>query len=145
MGNDAANDMKRFNHLASEMDAVYHEAALKLELSDSAMLILYTVCNYGDSCMISDICHLSGTSKQTINSALRRLETDGLIYLENINGRKKSIHLTEKGKAAAEHTVVRIIRMENEVFDAWTETERTLYLDLTQRFLNEMKEKLSQL
>lgn len=145
MGNYVINDMKRFNHLISEIDAVYHEAALKLGLSDSAMLILYTVCNYGDSCMLSDICHLSGASKQTINSALRRLETDGLIYLENINGRKKSVHLTEKGKTAAEHTVVRIIRMENEVFDAWTETERTLYLDLTQRFLNEMKEKLSQL
>ena len=53
--------------------------------------------------------------------------------------------MTEKGKTAAELTVVRIIRMEYDVFDAWTETERTLYLDLTQRFLNEMKEKLSQL
>lgn len=145
MENYVTKDMKRFNHLTSEIEAVYHEAALKLGLSDSAMLILYTICNYGDSCMLSDICHLSGTSKQTINSALRRLETEGMIYLENINGRKKSVHLTEKGKIAAEHTVIRVIRMENEVFDSWTETERTLYLDLTQRFLNEMKEKLSQL
>lgn len=145
MENYVTKDIKRFNHLTSEIDAVYHEAALKLGLSDSAMLILYTICNYGDNCMLSDICHLSGTSKQTINSALRKLETEGLIYLENINGRKKSVHLTEKGKTVAEHTVVRLIRMENEVFDSWTETERTLYLDLTQRFLNEMKEKLSQL
>lgn len=145
MKNYVTNDMKRFNHLTSEIDAVYHEAALKLGLSDSAMLILYTICNYGDSCMVSDICHLSGTSKQTINSALRKLETEGLIYLENINGRKKSVHLTEKGKNAAEHTVARLIGMENEVFNSWTETERKMYLDLTQRFLNEMKEKLSQL
>lgn len=145
MENYVTKDMKRFNHLTSEIDAVYHEAALKLGLSDSAMLILYTICNYGDSCMVSDICHLSGTSKQTINSALRKLETDGLVYLENINGRKKSVHLTEKGKTVAEHTVVRLIRMENEVFDSWTETERKMYLDLTQRFLNEMKEKLSKL
>ena len=43
MGNYVINDMKRFNHLISEIDAVYHEAALKLGLSDSAMLILYTV------------------------------------------------------------------------------------------------------
>ncbi len=142
---DAAKDMKRFNYLTSEINAVYHEAALKLGLSDSAMLILYTICNYGESCMVSDICHLSGTSKQTIHSALRKLELEELIYLEKINGRKKSVHLTEKGKTLAEHTVVRLIRMENEVFDAWTEKERIRYLELTQRFLNEMKERLSQL
>ena len=35
--------MKRFNYLLGEMDAVYHEMALKLGLSDSAMIILYTV------------------------------------------------------------------------------------------------------
>ena len=33
-------DMKRYNHLTSETEAVYHEAALKLGLSDSAMLVL---------------------------------------------------------------------------------------------------------
>ena len=32
--------MKRFNYLLGEMDAVYHEMALKLGLSDSAMIIL---------------------------------------------------------------------------------------------------------
>ncbi|MBQ8296170.1 MAG: MarR family transcriptional regulator [Ruminococcus sp.] len=141
----ATKDMKRFNHLTSEINAVYHETALKLGLSDSAMLILYTICNCGESCLLSDICRLSGISKQTINSALRKLEHEGIVCLENIDGRKKSVHLTEKGKVFAGNTVIRVIRMENEVFDSWTETERKLYLDLTNRFLNELKEKAAQL
>lgn len=38
-----ANDqLKRFNLLVSEIDVVYHDAALKMGLSDSAFLILYT-------------------------------------------------------------------------------------------------------
>ena len=35
--------MKRFNLLLSEIDVAYHDAALRLGLSDSAMLILYTL------------------------------------------------------------------------------------------------------
>ena len=76
------SELKRLNYLTSEIDAAYHEAARKLGLSDSTMMVLYAACNNGGSCLLSDICKISGTSKQTINSALRKLEADGLIYLE---------------------------------------------------------------
>ena len=35
--------MKRYNYLLGELNAVYHEMSLKLGLSDSAMIILYTI------------------------------------------------------------------------------------------------------
>ena len=69
-----SKEMKRVNHLIGEIDAVYHEIAWKLGLSDSVFEILYTICNYGDSCMLKDIGRNCGLSKQTINSALRKLE-----------------------------------------------------------------------
>ena len=64
-------EMRRFNYLLSETDAAYHEAALRLGMSDSTMQVLYAICNNGDSCPLSEICSQSGISKQTINSALR--------------------------------------------------------------------------
>lgn len=70
--------MQRFNLLQSEIDTAYHDAALKLGRSDSAMLVLYTLCSGGGECMLGDI--TSGASKQTINSALRKLESEGIIY-----------------------------------------------------------------
>lgn len=82
-------EMKRMNYLTNEIDGAYHEAALKLGLSDSGMMILYTICNNGDTCLLNDITRLSGISKQTINSALRKLENEGIVYLENFSGRKK--------------------------------------------------------
>lgn len=82
-------EIKTFNYLFSEIDAAYHETAKRLGLSDSAMQILYAICNHGEQCLLSDICRLSGTSKQTINSALRKLESNGIIYLETAMGRKK--------------------------------------------------------
>ena len=79
MKNEIITDIKRFNYLNNEIESAYHDAALKLELSDSAMIILYTVCNNGENCPLSDIYHLSGISKQTINSAVRKLEKDEII------------------------------------------------------------------
>ena len=39
------SEMIRFNNLNSEIFALYHEASVKLGLSDSAMQIFYTVCS----------------------------------------------------------------------------------------------------
>lgn len=137
--------MKRFNYLTTEIDAAYHEAALKLGLSDSAMLILYAICNSGDECPLSDIPHLSGISKQTVNSALRKLEHEGAVYLESFSGRKKKICLTDQGKALVKDTVLRVVEIENEIFGAWTEAERKIYIELTQKYLLAFKEKIKAL
>ena len=50
MSNYMNPELKRFNYLVSEIDAAYHDAALKLGLPDAGMSILYTICNYGDKC-----------------------------------------------------------------------------------------------
>lgn len=138
-------EMKRLNHLLSDIDAVYHEAALKFGLSDSAMQILYTVCGGGNECLISDITRLSGTRKQTINSALRKLEADRIVYLESYTGRMKKVCLTEKGRALAQNTVMHVIDAENQVFAAWSQDEKNLYLELTRRYLNDLKAKVREI
>lgn len=99
MNNLSSRLMKRFNHLLGEIDAVYHEMDWKLGLSDSAMAVLYTICDNGGCCLLQDICRLSGLSKQTVNSALRRLEADGILYLEAAGSKAKKVRLTESGKA----------------------------------------------
>ena len=127
----------------SEIDASYHEAALKLGLSDSAMLILYTICSGEGECLLSDI--TSGASKQTINSALRKLETEKIVYLEIFEGRKKKVYLTEKGKQLVQDTVLQVIKVENEIFASWSEEEKSIYIDLTQRYLAAFKKKIKEL
>ena len=139
------DELKRFNHLTGEIEALYHEAALKLGMSDSAMNILYTICNVGDNCLLSDICRLSGTSKQTIHSAVRILENDGIVYLEAKFGRKKAVCLTEKGKAKVQATVARVIEIENQIFSSWTKSEREEYLRLTKDYMLAFKEKIDSL
>ena len=70
--------MKHFNFLTSEINSLYHEAALRFGLSDSAMMVLYAVCDHEGSCLLHEIGRLSGTSKQTVHSAVRRLEEEDM-------------------------------------------------------------------
>lgn len=145
MENKVGEMMRRFNYLSNEIDSAYHDAALKFDLSDSALLILYTICNNGEECLLSDITQLSGISKQTINSAVRRLEEDDVVYLETLGKRRKKICLTDKGRVLVKDTVFKIIKIENEIFDSWTEKEQKLYIGLTQRYLYALREKIKDL
>ena len=134
--------MASFNFLISQIDVVYHEVALKLGITDSAMLILYALCSNNGECMLGDI--ISGASKQTINSALRKLEVDEIIYLKTFSGRKKRVYLTEKGKVLVKDTVLRVIKIENDIFSLWSDEERGIYIGLTQRYLRDFKRKVKE-
>lgn len=138
-------ELNRINYLSNEIDAAYHEAARKLHLSDSALLILYTICDHGDGCLLYDICRLSGASKQTINSALRKLEAEGIVYLETFHGKKKKVYLTEKGRQVTENTALRLIEIENDIIRSWSEAEQQIYIELTQRYLTSFQEKIKEL
>ena len=108
------------------------------------MLVLYAVCGNGGSCPIDDICRLSGVRKQTVNSALRKLEAEGVVYLEAINGKRKRVCLTENGKTLTDRTVTRLITIENDIFDSWTQEEYETYLALMERYLSVFKKKLQE-
>lgn len=136
---------RRFNYISNEINGLFHEAALKMKMSDSEMLILYTICNEGNGCLLSEVYKTSGISKQTINSAVRKLEKEEIVYLKNVDGRSKKIFLTEKGQCEMQGKVLRIIELENTIFGSWTEEEQELYVELTQRFESSFREKLKKL
>lgn len=145
MTKNISMEMKRFNYLISEIDSVYHEAALKLGLSDSAMSILYAICDNGEGCLLQEICFYTGISKQTINSALRKLEKEGIVYLELLNAKSKKVYLTDKGRELAEKTAFRVLQMEDEIFASWKKEDVEKYLELTESYLVHLKKKINEL
>ena len=109
------------------------------------MSILYTICDYGESCPLQEICQRSGISKQTINSALRKLETEGIVYLESAGAREKNVCLTGKGKDLAKATAIRVIEAENGILASWPKEDVEKYLELTERFLAGIQEKAKEI
>lgn len=145
MGKYTTEGMRRLNQLVSETDAIYHEAALKMGMSDSTMQILYILCDRGGDCPLGEICTLSGISRQTINSALRKLEEEGIVYLEDMGGRRKRVCLTDKGRNLAEHKVVRLMEIENGILDSWPKAEMEQYLESMEKYLTALKNKIAEL
>lgn len=110
--------LKRFNCLLSETDAAYHEAAQRQGQNDSTSRILY---------------------------ALRKLEAEGILYLEPSGARSKRVCLTEAGLRVADATAGRLIRLENSIFDEWPAEDVQQYLGLMERYLQAFRCKLPEL
>lgn len=141
MAEETSDRMRRFNYLISETNAAYHSASVKLGLSESTSAILYTLCNYNGRCLLGDIIKLSGMSKQTVNSALRRLEAENAVTLETESGRRKAVRLTEKGRTLTENTVARLMRIEDEIFAGWSREDLEAYFGFEKRYLDEFIER----
>lgn len=133
---------EQYTYLAGEINALYHEAAVKMGLSDSVQNILYVLCDQGSRCSQSEIGRLTGISRQTINSAIRKLERNGIVYLEQGRGRNTIVCLTNQGKAFAAQRVVPLLEAEQKIWNEWTPEEQREYLRLTQKYRDGLKRHL---
>lgn len=134
MNNQEVRAINKINYMCFEVEALYHQASLKLGISDSVSIVLYTVYDVGERCLLSDIYKKTGISRQTVNSAIRSLETDGILYLEQHTGRSKRIVLTDKGKNFVERTIGKLRLAEIQAFEAWTKEEINTYIHLLEKY-----------
>ncbi|MDO7977895.1 MarR family winged helix-turn-helix transcriptional regulator [Oceanotoga teriensis] len=133
----------KINYLSSEMDALYHKSSLKLGITDSVSIVLYTIYDMGETCQLSDIYKKSGISKQTVNSAIRNLENDDILYLKKYKGRSKKIILTEKGKEYINNTVVKLYEAELKSFESWSSKEIDTYIFLMEKYVKCFREQIN--
>lgn len=145
MSRDYRELMYRMNCLASDLDAIYHRAALKLGISDSVLFILYLLDEHDGKCPLNDIRKAIGISKQTLNSAIRKLECEEIIYLEQIGGRAKNVCLTEKGMNYAKNTARRLYDAEVSVFANWSEEDTKQYLSFMERYNRDFREQIEKM
>ncbi len=136
---------RQYTYLAGEINALYHEAAVKMGVSDSVQNILYVLCEKENRCLQSEISKLTGISRQTINSAIRKLEKDGIITLEPGKGRNTVVCLTEKGERYAAEKIAPLFQMENAIWNEWTTEEQQQYLLLTQKYRDALKTRIRKL
>lgn len=143
---DTVNENQRkMNCLSNDLNGLYHIAARKLGISDSVLCVLYIIYEKGDGCLLYDICNESGISKQTINSALRRLEAAEILYLEHAKGNAKRVFLTEKGGKYLNETAARIYEAECNVFKSWSEEEISLYFGLMRKYTDSLKNEINKM
>ena len=133
------------NGLISETEGVYHDIAQGFGLSDSVMQVLYTALCHGGSCTVRQLICYCGTSKQTVSSALRKMESEELITLQAVDGRQKRICLTEKGTLLARQTAGVELELEAAVLDSWGAEEAERFLEMNRRYLDDLRRGLKAL
>ena len=135
----------QLKYLTTEMDVLYHQASFKIGIADSAMRVLYTIHDNGESCLLSDIYKGSGISKQTVNSAIRKLENDQILYLEQYKGKTKKVILTDKGKEYILKTAARLYEAESKAFESWSENEIDMHIRLMEKYVDSFRTQVQEL
>ena len=77
-----SNKLQKINCILSETNGLYHKLNVELGLSDSIAGVLYALYANEGAYPIMQLRVELSMPKQTLNSALRSLEKDGVLYLE---------------------------------------------------------------
>jgi len=144
--NNTKELLSEYNTLIKENDELYRNVAKALGFSDCAFWILYTLRECGTPVTQREIISEIYLPKQTINSALKKLESGG--YIELLTGtdkRSKLVCLTEKGCILAEKTVDCVIAAELKAFDELAEEEGRTFINLFQKFNGLLKKDMKHL
>lgn len=134
-------DLREFNRLHREMGDIYHCAAVQYGLSDTVASILYTLGEFG-SCTQREISKYCLISPQTINSAVKKLQQEGILVLGDRSNRQKQISLTPAGEALMEKVVRPIVEAENQAFAVMELQERQELLRLSRKYMELLRKQL---
>ena len=136
--------VSEFNRLYIEFDSLYHEAAAEIGLSDCAFRLLYEMHDEDGELKQRELSKLLAMPPQTVNSATKKLETDGLLRLEKTVGEKgKRICLTDSGKAFITEHFLPIKLSEERVCAEFSEEEIQMLLSLFGRLVSSLKREFS--
>ena len=121
----------------------YKFAAKSYGMSVTVAFVLYTVRHF-PGCTQSELMERTMMPKTSINSAVKQLEAEGYIVLDQVDAdlRKKQMRLTEKGIAFAEDTVDGLYAAECHAFSKLSQKEQELLLSTFGKIVESMKEEL---
>lgn len=132
------------NQYDKELDEIYHKYALQQHLSDAALWILYAIHDAHGMITQADICNTWYFSRQTINTALKNLEQQGIIELTSMPANKKSkqIVFTKEGASIVQNLLAPLLAAERTVFASLSDEENRLFLELCQKRCSLLREAL---
>lgn len=144
MSLELRNQLTLLNQCDKEVDDLYHNYSASYGLSEMAFWLLYIIWYMGDGCTQSDVCDIWFYKRQSINTALKKLETQGYLSLEPIPGNKKSkqIVLTEDGRKLSQKVIEPLIRAELNALETMNEQERELFVELSQKRVTAIRQNI---
>lgn len=127
--------LSQFNAVQKENDKLYREAIRDLGISEACFWILYSLRDEPAPLTQSRVVELCGYPAQTVNSALKKLETEGYLTLyTGQDKRKKILMLTEAGEILAQKTADKVMALESAAICNMTDDQQQQLLTLLQEY-----------
>lgn len=123
-------------HLYKAADRLYVDFARSCGISNCAYWMLYELERAGGEASLRALNVDWGYSKQTMSSALKTMESRGLIELSFEEGSRKSkrASLTGMGRAFVDKNIVPAMRAEERAFFSLDQEERETLMALARRY-----------
>lgn len=124
-----------YNREMKLLDDLYRGAAKRCGIAECAFWILYTLRVEDKSFTQAEICEFLIEPKQTVNSALKKLEAEGYLALSaGADQRSKLVRLTEKGEQLARLRIDPVPEAEAGALRAMSPDDRAAYFRLTRQY-----------
>lgn len=136
-----------FNRAHKRMNVLYHNYAKAAGISDAAFWLMYSLYEKGGPCTQTELCQIWFFTPQTINSALKSLEKQGLITLDfAANSRKnKQFFFTNTGEQLVKEKIIPLVEAEEKSFLRLDEQEREALLAITQKHIGILEEEINRI
>lgn len=119
-----------------EQFALYDEYSKHHGMLMKTLLVVNVLFYAKDGMTQTEICRRTFQSKQTVNSIIKNLLTDGYVTITEIpeNRRNKTVRMTEAGRAYCEKVVRHITWAEDTAMSMFTAGEQKQLIDLSRTF-----------
>lgn len=147
MGTPIMLVLAEFNRAHKRMSVIYHNYARKVGMSDAAFWLMYSLYEKGGPCTQPELCSSWFFAPQTINTALKSLERQGLIEMSMMPNSKKNkqFFFTETGRRLAEQQIVPLVLAEEQSFLRLDEQERNMLMEITQKHITMLEEEINRI
>lgn len=131
--------------LRRKTDDLYRSAESIFGFSKGVMMIIWTLSAFDRPCTQKEICEDWCESKQTINSATKKLISEGIIDIAPSpdNFREKLLVFTEKGKFLAMRTAKKLIEADMNAFGRLADEEQDEMIRINQKYYEFLKEEFA--
>lgn len=135
--------LEKYNRICRDQNELYHAVVLRCGLSDCAFWLLYTLREMGTHLIQRELSAIVCQPKQTVHSALKKLEREGYVRMtEGRDRRSRYVALTERGQQLARRVIDPVLSAETEAFGCMSEEEQRLFLALLLRYNQTLRRNL---
>lgn len=135
MKNNVQEQFAILKQIDKQQDELYHRIAVQIGISETALWVLYNLCDSDEVFTQNSLAELWCIPKQTVNSAITSLVKMGYVYLEQMAAARnsKAILLTEEGTAFCQKAIMPVLAAEQSAFLQLTEEERETFIALLKK------------